>query len=48
MKLSFFRLRKEKTRKTISDYKREMLIKHGSEQFKTLIKKGLGIPVALL
>jgi len=29
-------------------YKQELLIKQGEEQFKALIKKGLGIPVVLL
>lgn len=33
--------------KTLADYKREQLIKLGEEQFRTLIEKGLGIPVAL-
>ena len=44
---SFKRLKKN-SKKTISDYKREILIKYGSEQFKILVKKGLGVPVALL
>ena len=31
-----------------ADYKQAMLIKLGREQFKWLMKKGLGVPVALL
>ena len=34
-------------RKTIADYKREMLIKQGRHQFMLLIKKGLEVPVAV-
>lgn len=30
------------------DYKQEALIKQGREQFKTLLKKGLRVPVVLL
>ncbi len=37
-----------KERKTIADYKEEMLLRYGSEQFRTLVKKGLGIPVMML
>ena len=43
-----FRNRKNNVIKTISDYKREMLVKLAREQFKKLIEKGLSIPVALL
>ena len=31
-----------------ADYKQTMLIKHGKEQFLSLMKKGLGVPVVLL
>lgn len=30
------------------DYKQEILMLQGREQFKTLIRKGLGVPVVLL
>gem|GEM_PF-1156597 len=30
------------------DYKQAILIKHGKEQFISLMKKGLGVPVVLL
>jgi len=43
-----FKRVKKKSIKTISDYKREMLIKYGSEQFRLLVKKGLQVPVVLL
>lgn len=43
-----FKAGKKNSKKTISDYKRETLIKYQAEQFKILIKKGLSIPVALL
>ena len=41
---------KEKSVKSIfgSDYKQAMLIKQGREQFVSLMKKGLNIPVVLL
>ena len=47
MKFSLFKSRKVE-RKTINDYKQELLVKQGREQFKTLIKRGLSIPIALL
>ncbi len=34
--------------KTISDYKMEMLVKQGRDQFKKLIERGINIPVVLL
>lgn len=37
-----------KKKATVADYKQEMLLRVGTEQFKTLLKKGLQIPVALL
>ena len=43
-----FRSRKNNVIKTISDYKRELLVKLGREQFKKLLEKGLSIPVAFL
>jgi len=47
MKLSLFKSKIVK-RKTINDYKQDLLVKHGREQFKTLVKRGLSIPIALL
>lgn len=38
----------KKRRKTIADYKQDLLVKQGREQFKRLLDKGLGVPVALL
>jgi len=37
-----------KTAKTIADYKQEVLVKQGREQFKKLLEKGISIPVVLL
>ncbi len=34
--------------KTIADYKQDLLVKQGREQFKKLLEKGLNIPVVLL
>ncbi len=39
---------KKTSRKTISDYKMEILLKMGRDQFKKLADKGINIPVALL
>jgi len=44
--LSFKTVRR--TKKTLSDYKQELLIKQGGEQFKRLLEKGINIPVVLL
>lgn len=46
--LSIFKPSLKKTRRTIEDYKNELLIRQGAEQFKKLTEKGLGVPVALL
>ena len=35
-------------KKTGFVYKQELIIKQGREQLKALVKKGLGVPVALL
>ena len=43
-----FRKQKKASTKTISDYKMDMLMKQGRDQFKKLIEKGLNVPVALL
>ena len=40
--------KKVQVQKTISDYKMEILVKQGRDQFKKLIEKGINIPVALL
>jgi len=48
MKLNFLGLRSKKAVKTISDYKQEVLVKQGREQFKKLLEKGISIPVVLL
>ena len=40
---------KKKTHiKTVSDYRMEILVKQGRDQFRKLIEKGINIPVALL
>jgi hypothetical protein len=41
-------LKKKASAKTISDYKMEMLVKQGRDQFRKLIERGINIPVALL
>ena len=43
-----FKKQKKAPQKTVSDYKMEMLVKQGRDQFKKLIEKGINIPVALL
>jgi hypothetical protein len=48
MKLNFLGSRSKKAVKTISDYKQEVLVKQGREQFKKLLEKGISIPVVLL
>lgn len=40
--------KKKAPQKTISDYKMEILVRQGRDQFKKLIEKGINIPVALL
>lgn len=37
-----------KTRKTIEDYKNDLLVRQGREQFRKLMEKGINVPVALL
>jgi len=39
---------KKASKKTISDYKMEILLRIGRDQFKKLADKGINIPVALL
>jgi hypothetical protein len=43
-----FRKNNKNSKKRVSDHKMEMLRKQGTEQFKILIKKGLGVPVMFL
>lgn len=45
---SGFKKQKKSAGKIISDYKMEMLVKQGRDQFRKLIDKGISIPVALL
>jgi hypothetical protein len=48
MKFSFFSFKNKKTVKTFADYKQELLVKAGREQFKKLLEKGISVPVVLL
>ena len=48
MRFNLFGNRSKKAVKTISDYKQEILVKQGREQFKKLLEKGINIPVVLL
>jgi hypothetical protein len=48
MKLGFLNIRSDKAVKTIADYKQQILVKQGREQFKKLLEKGISIPVVLL
>lgn len=48
MKFNIFGKDKNKVVKTIADYKQDLLVKQGREQFKKLLEKGLNIPVVLL
>jgi len=48
MKLSFFKFKNKTIRKSLSDYKEDLLLKQGKDQFKKLVEKGLNIPVAFL
>ncbi|HZJ18083.1 MAG TPA: hypothetical protein VFD45_00495 [Patescibacteria group bacterium] len=48
MKFNLFKAGKRVTRRTISDYKQELLLKQGTDQLKKLVEKGLSIPVAFL
>ncbi|MEK7517460.1 MAG: hypothetical protein AAB583_02830 [Patescibacteria group bacterium] len=43
-----FGKRKNNITKTITDYKREALVRIGREQFKKLLEKGINLPIALL
>lgn len=48
MAINPFLLLKRKSKKSLSDYKQEALIKQGREQFKKLIERGTDLPVVLL
>ncbi len=48
MKFSFLSNKGRKTVKTLSDYKQEVLVRQGREQFKKLLEKGISVPVVLL
>ena len=48
MNFKLFTVSKGKAVKTISDYKQDVLVKQGREQFKKLLEKGISIPVVLL
>lgn len=47
MNFGFFKSKK-RVKKTIADYKQEVLVNQGKEQFQALLKKGISIPVVLL
>lgn len=48
MNFAIFTRNKKESKKRITDYKQELLLRQGREQFKSLIRKGLSVPVALL
>ena len=48
MRFNLFRATKTQAVKTISDYKQDVLVKQGREQFKKLLEKGISIPVVML
>jgi hypothetical protein len=48
MKFNIFGGNKKVAVKTIADYKQDLLVKQGREQFKRLLEKGLNIPVVIL
>ena len=43
-----FKKTKQQKRKTLEDYRQELLVRQGREQFKKLVDKGLQVPVVLL
>jgi hypothetical protein len=43
-----FKKQKKASDKANSEYKMEILVKLGRDQFKRLIEKGISVPVALL
>ena len=48
MIINFLSIGKKRAVRTLGDYKQEILIKQGREQFKKLLEKGIRIPVVLL
>lgn len=48
MKFNIFGKEKKVAVKTIADYKQDLLVKQGREQFKKLLEKGLNVPVVML
>ena len=49
IKMKIFSLKNgQKGKKTLADYKQDLLIKQGADQFKKLLEKGINIPVFLL
>ena len=48
MTISLSAIFKKKTNKTLNEYKQEILVKQGREQFKKMLDKGLELPVVLL
>jgi hypothetical protein len=48
MKFGFLDLKDKKAVKSIADYKQQILVRQGREQFKKLLEKGISIPVVLL
>jgi len=48
MTLNLSALLRRKPEKSLPQYKQELLINQGREQFKKLIEKGLELPVVLL
>ncbi|MGA2911668.1 MAG: hypothetical protein ABSE17_03485 [Candidatus Levyibacteriota bacterium] len=48
MKFKFLSTKGKTAVKTIADYKQQILVKQGAEQFKKLLEKGISIPVVLL
>ena len=48
MNFNILKFKKRATRKLVPDYKQELLVKQGREQFKALLKRGLSVPIALL
>jgi len=48
MNFNFLKAGRKKATRTLADYKQEILVKQGRDQFRKLIEKGISIPVALL
>lgn len=46
--IQFFTSNKKEKTPRRTDYKQELLLIQGREQFKSLLKKGLGVPVVFL